>query len=360
MAGKGMRAYNLASELGLEREELIKKAAEIGIEIRNPMASLDDETVATIRRRLSSAPDHRHGAEARRHRRDPAPQAQGRGGRRARRRRVRARGASRRRRGRRARRARRGRARRERVRARASRPRVPPRRVESAPTGPRIVAPLDRPARVVEDPLANLPPAAARQRARRGGRPRPRGSPPGIAPVAPPAEGDEREAEARRAAQGAAHPTRAHRRHAARAGDDRAHDARRKRAGAARAPAHDRRAAVARAVAAPARAAAAAQARSAPAGQDQAHREARSRDQLRRPLEPDRREGARPDPARAHVRGRARRARSTSTPRPRRWWSRSSAASPCSGSSPTSSARSPPRGRRRPRATASRARRWSP
>src|SRR5262245_64979021 len=56
VAGKGMRAYNLASELGLEREELIKKAAEIGIEIRNPMASLDDEQVATIRRRLSSAP----------------------------------------------------------------------------------------------------------------------------------------------------------------------------------------------------------------------------------------------------------------------------------------------------------------
>jgi hypothetical protein len=46
MAGKGMRAYNLATELGLDREELIKKAAEIGIEIRNPMASLDDETVA--------------------------------------------------------------------------------------------------------------------------------------------------------------------------------------------------------------------------------------------------------------------------------------------------------------------------
>src|SRR5262245_61477958 len=56
MATKAMRAYALATELGLEREELIKKAAEIGIEIRNPMASLDEETVATIRRRLSTTP----------------------------------------------------------------------------------------------------------------------------------------------------------------------------------------------------------------------------------------------------------------------------------------------------------------
>src|SRR5215831_4771608 len=56
MATKGMRAYSLATELGLGREELIKKAAEIGIEIRNPMASLDEEQVNTIRRRLASTP----------------------------------------------------------------------------------------------------------------------------------------------------------------------------------------------------------------------------------------------------------------------------------------------------------------
>jgi translation initiation factor IF-2 len=56
MATKGMRAYSLAAELGLGREELIKKAAEIGIEIRNPMASLDEEQVNTIRRRLASTP----------------------------------------------------------------------------------------------------------------------------------------------------------------------------------------------------------------------------------------------------------------------------------------------------------------
>ena len=56
MATKGMRAYSLATELGLGREELIKKAAEIGIEIRNPMASLDEEQVNTIRRRLAATP----------------------------------------------------------------------------------------------------------------------------------------------------------------------------------------------------------------------------------------------------------------------------------------------------------------
>ncbi|MFI5314414.1 MAG: translation initiation factor IF-2 [Myxococcota bacterium] len=51
-----MRAYSLATELGLTREDLIKKAAEIGIEIRNPMASLEEDQVTTIRRRLSSTP----------------------------------------------------------------------------------------------------------------------------------------------------------------------------------------------------------------------------------------------------------------------------------------------------------------
>ena len=49
----GMRAYKLAEELGLSREDLIKKAAEIGIEIRNPMTSLDEEQTNTIRRKLT-------------------------------------------------------------------------------------------------------------------------------------------------------------------------------------------------------------------------------------------------------------------------------------------------------------------
>ena len=51
---KGMRAYKLAEELGLTREDLIKKAAEIGIEIRNPMATIDDDQASTIRRKFAA------------------------------------------------------------------------------------------------------------------------------------------------------------------------------------------------------------------------------------------------------------------------------------------------------------------
>ena len=54
---KGMRAYKLAEELGLSREDLIKTAAEIGIEIRNPMATIDEDQANTIRRKLSAAAD---------------------------------------------------------------------------------------------------------------------------------------------------------------------------------------------------------------------------------------------------------------------------------------------------------------
>ncbi|MGH9888916.1 MAG: translation initiation factor IF-2 N-terminal domain-containing protein, partial [bacterium] len=52
-----MRAYKLAEELGLTREDLIKKAAEVGIEIRNPMASLDEDQANVILRKLSAAAD---------------------------------------------------------------------------------------------------------------------------------------------------------------------------------------------------------------------------------------------------------------------------------------------------------------
>ncbi len=52
-----MRAYKLAEEFGLERDELLTKAAEFGIELRSPMVSLDDEQVATLREKLGSGPD---------------------------------------------------------------------------------------------------------------------------------------------------------------------------------------------------------------------------------------------------------------------------------------------------------------
>src|SRR5262245_36782671 len=47
-----IRAYKLAEELKLEREELIAKAAELGIEVRSPMSALDDDVADQLRARL--------------------------------------------------------------------------------------------------------------------------------------------------------------------------------------------------------------------------------------------------------------------------------------------------------------------
>ncbi|MEE8312978.1 MAG: translation initiation factor IF-2 [Myxococcota bacterium] len=52
-----MRAYKLAEEFGIERDELLIKAAELGIELRSPMVSLDDEQIATLREKLGSGPN---------------------------------------------------------------------------------------------------------------------------------------------------------------------------------------------------------------------------------------------------------------------------------------------------------------
>ncbi len=186
MATKAMRAYALATELGLGREELIKKAAEIGIEIRNPMASLDEETVATIRRRLSATPaqdtvQKRVGSSVIRRRKrksegepdepgdelasggvevtpahahelevaEPAPLAA------------------------------------------SAEPAAAVAESPARPAEPRAFSPLDRPARIVEDPVqaAAQAPAAAEQPAAAA-----RPAAPGAAPaVAPPTESEERE-----------------------------------------------------------------------------------------------------------------------------------------------------------------------
>jgi translation initiation factor IF-2 len=47
-----VRAYKIAEELGIDRNEFLKKAAEVGIELRSPMVSLDAEEVTELRRRL--------------------------------------------------------------------------------------------------------------------------------------------------------------------------------------------------------------------------------------------------------------------------------------------------------------------
>jgi len=47
-----IRAYKLAEELELDRDEFLKKVRELGIELRGPMAGLDDDQADEIRQRL--------------------------------------------------------------------------------------------------------------------------------------------------------------------------------------------------------------------------------------------------------------------------------------------------------------------
>jgi len=186
MATKGMRAYSLAAELGLAREELIKKAAEIGIEIRNPMASLDEEQVNTIRRRLAATPaadtvQKRVGTGVIRRRKRKEVEEETRAGEPAEEIAPSAEGAV------------------AEVMtagepeigevpavAASAEPSIAPSAepTPARPSEPRVVAPLDRPARIVADPLAAVPAVAAPEQ-------------PGVArpaAVLPPPEVDEREA----------------------------------------------------------------------------------------------------------------------------------------------------------------------
>jgi translation initiation factor IF-2 len=48
------RAYKLAEELGIDRNEFVAKAKEAGVELRNAMATLDDAQVALLREKLSA------------------------------------------------------------------------------------------------------------------------------------------------------------------------------------------------------------------------------------------------------------------------------------------------------------------
>jgi len=47
-----IRAYKIAEELGLERNDLVERAKSLGIEVPGPMASLDEDTAALLRERL--------------------------------------------------------------------------------------------------------------------------------------------------------------------------------------------------------------------------------------------------------------------------------------------------------------------
>jgi translation initiation factor IF-2 len=48
-----VRAYKIAEELGIERGEFVEKAKALGIELRNAMATLDEEQIALLREKLS-------------------------------------------------------------------------------------------------------------------------------------------------------------------------------------------------------------------------------------------------------------------------------------------------------------------
>jgi translation initiation factor IF-2 len=47
-----IRAYKLAEELGIDRAAIVDRAAEVGIELKSPMAAVDDETAAQLREKL--------------------------------------------------------------------------------------------------------------------------------------------------------------------------------------------------------------------------------------------------------------------------------------------------------------------
>ena len=47
-----IRAYKLAEELGIDRHEIVDKAAEVGVEIKSAMASLDDAQISLLREKF--------------------------------------------------------------------------------------------------------------------------------------------------------------------------------------------------------------------------------------------------------------------------------------------------------------------
>ena len=50
-----IRAYKLAEELGIDRSEIVEKAAAVGVELRNAMTTLDEDVAAELREKLGSA-----------------------------------------------------------------------------------------------------------------------------------------------------------------------------------------------------------------------------------------------------------------------------------------------------------------
>jgi translation initiation factor IF-2 len=61
-----IRAYKLAEELGIERNEFVEQAAGHGVELKNAMASLDDEQVALLREKIGGAAKAKRNVDERR------------------------------------------------------------------------------------------------------------------------------------------------------------------------------------------------------------------------------------------------------------------------------------------------------
>ncbi len=50
-----LRAYKLAEELGIDRSEIVERAAAEGVELKSAMAGLEPEQVELLRAKLGSA-----------------------------------------------------------------------------------------------------------------------------------------------------------------------------------------------------------------------------------------------------------------------------------------------------------------
>ncbi|RIK98599.1 MAG: hypothetical protein DCC71_20915, partial [Proteobacteria bacterium] len=55
-----IRAYKIAEELGIDRNELVERAKSLGIDVPSPMASLDEDVAAALRDKLGG---HAPGAQ---------------------------------------------------------------------------------------------------------------------------------------------------------------------------------------------------------------------------------------------------------------------------------------------------------
>src|SRR5512139_742313 len=49
-----VRAYKIAEELGIERNEFVERARELGVDLKNAMAAVDDDQAKLLREKLGA------------------------------------------------------------------------------------------------------------------------------------------------------------------------------------------------------------------------------------------------------------------------------------------------------------------